>query len=331
MLSRQLISKFFALLVGLGCIYIAYEYNSKSNSLLKGSIYGTTWNINSSDYISDYHVANIKNILNSIDQLASNYKEDSEISLINKRPLNESLGISKELYELINTAKSITDLSNGSYDITLGKVSASNGFSPNFGKKLLIQDNNSNKKYDINQTTLIKYQDFWFDMSSIAKGYAVQKLHEYLLSNDLKNHLIDIGGEIIIHGNNKSIAWVVGIQDPTNKKDKPIITISNKDSSFLAIATSGEYRNYRYADGETITHTLDPSTNKSINNNLQSITVASQISATLADAYATAINVMGYEKGLEFVNKNNIAALFIISEEGELQLIKSQKWYDLSL
>ncbi len=327
MLSRQLISKFFALLVGLGCIYIAYEYNSKSNSLLKGSIYGTTWNINSSDYISDYHVANIKNILNSIDQLASNYKEDSEISLINKRPLNESLSISKELYELINTAKSITDLSNGSYDITLGKVSASNGFSPNFGKKLLIQDNNSNKKYDISDLVLKSI----LRSSSIAKGYAVQKLHEYLLSNDLKNHLIDIGGEIIIHGNNKSIAWVVGIQDPTNKKDKPIITISNKDSSFLAIATSGEYRNYRYADGETITHTLDPSTNKSINNNLQSITVASEISATLADAYATAINVMGYEKGLEFVNKNNIAALFIISEEGELQLIKSQKWYDLSL
>ena len=331
MLSRQILSKFFALIVGLGCIYIAYDYNSKSNSLLKGSIYGTTWSINSSDYISDYHIANIKNILNSIDQLASNYKEDSEIAKINKSPLNKDLTISNELYELISKAKLITALSDGNYDITLGKVSASNGFSPNFGEKLSISDNSLNKKYDLNQTRLIKYQDFWFDMSSIAKGYAVQQLHQYLLSNNLENHLIDIGGEVIVHGDNKSRAWVVGIQDPSNIQNKPIITISNKNSGFLAIATSGEYRNFRYKDSKTISHTLDPSTNESIDSNLQSITVVSETSATLADAYATAINVMGYERGLDFVNKNNIAALFIVSEEGELKLIESQKWYDLEL
>ena len=65
--------------------------------------------------------------------------------------------------------------------------------------------------------------------------------------------------------------------------------------------------------------------------NLESITIISQESATLADAYATAVNVMGFEQGYEFVNTNNIAALFIVREEGELKLIKSQKWYNLEL
>jgi thiamine biosynthesis lipoprotein len=168
-------------------------------------------------------------------------------------------------------------------------------------------------------------------MSSIAKGFAVQELHDYLVLNNLTNHLIDIGGEVIINGTNGSNPWVVGIQDPRNQSEKPIFLVSNDKSNFLAIATSGEYRNIRFDGDDLITHTFNPFTKKSISGNLESITIVSQNSATLADAYATAVNVMGFEKGIEFVNSNDIAALFIVSDEGELKLIKSQKWYDLGL
>ena len=73
-----------AFCIGIGCVYIAYEFNSKSNNSLRGSIYGTAWTINSSDYISDYHQVNINKILTSIDYMASNYKDDSEVSILNK-------------------------------------------------------------------------------------------------------------------------------------------------------------------------------------------------------------------------------------------------------
>ena len=136
MISRQFISKIFAFFVGLSCVYIAYEFNSKSNTVLSGSIYGTTWTISSSDYISDYHQVNINKILNSVDSVASNYKDTSEVSIINIKPLNNYFEISDELTELITTAEIVKNQSNGFYDITLGKISASKGFSPDFGLDL---------------------------------------------------------------------------------------------------------------------------------------------------------------------------------------------------
>ena len=331
MINRQFISKIFAFFIGIGCVYIAYEFNSKSNTILRGSIYGTAWTINSSDYISDYHQVNINKILTSIDYMASNYKDDSEVSILNKNSLNEYLNISNDLNKLITTAEEISFKTNGSYDITMGKISASKGFSPNFGIDVFDDTDIFSKKYEIQNNQIIRYQDFWFDMSSIAKGFAVQELHEYLVLNNLTNHLIDIGGEVIINGTNGSNPWVVGIQDPRNQSEKPIFLVSNDKYNFLAIATSGEYRNIRFDGDDLITHTFNPFTKKSISGNLESITIVSQNSATLADAYATAVNVMGFEKGIEFVNSNDIAALFIVSDEGELKLIKSQKWYDLGL
>ena len=113
MLSRQFISKIFAFAIGLLCVYTAYEFNSKSNTVLNGNVYGTSWNITSSDYISDHHLTKIKEILNSIDYIASNYKNDSEVAHINRKPINTSLKITSELEFLISTANKISEQSNG--------------------------------------------------------------------------------------------------------------------------------------------------------------------------------------------------------------------------
>ena len=123
----------------------------------------------------------------------------------------------------------------------------------------------------------------------------------------------------------------MGIQNPDKPNNNIITTVSNINLPFIAIATSGEYRNYRYVNGKIITHTINPNTNKSIDITHKSITVISTDSATQADAYATALNVMGYKEGLKFANKYEIPAMFIIDNNDELELIKSQKWYDLQL
>ena len=163
-------------------------------------------------------------------------------------------------------------------------------------------------------------------------GYAVQELHNYLINNNLSNHLIDIGGEVIVNGLNNGDPWTVGIQDPNYINNKPIILIKNINTNFLAIATSGEYRNYNFdIDGNKVTHTINPKTLKSINNNILSVTVVHESSATYADAYATSFNAMGSEMAIEIANKNGIAVMLIIERNNEIEFIYSNKWYDLSL
>ena len=158
------------------------------------------------------------------------------------------------LYKILTIAKEVHNQSDGLYDITLGKLSSKMGFSPNFNDDLF---HTSNNKFLLqNPNKLTKSTKDWFDLSSIAKGYSVQLIHEYLLENNLNNHLIDIGGEVIINGSIHGKPWKVGIQDPSSFIDKPIYVINNLDNKFLSIATSGEYRNFKILDdGKKITHT----------------------------------------------------------------------------
>ncbi|MDC1170653.1 FAD:protein FMN transferase [Gammaproteobacteria bacterium] len=328
MLSRKLISKLIALCVGLFCVFIAYNSNSNKTYSISGNAYGTSWSIVSSSYIADHHEKNIIKIIDHIDFVASNYKINSEIAIINKQPTNTELYISNDLYNILNIAEDINKLSNGAYNIMLGKVSSKLGFAPDFNMDL-IQDKEDGYLLT-NDNKLIKQSKNWFDLSSIAKGYAVQLIHEYLITNNLTNHLIDIGGELIVNGSNHSTSWMIGIQDPNSFNDKAIHVIKNNDN-FLAIATSGEYRNFKISDNKMITHTIDPKTLLSIDSKILSITIAHEESATQADAMATAFNVIGYPNALNIANDNNIAMMLVIGSEGESELIYSNKWYDLGL
>ena len=185
---------------------------------------------------------------------------------------------------------------------------------------------------DEKNNSLIRKNNNWFDLSSIAKGYAVQEIHEYLVENNLSNHLIDIGGEIIINGFNKGKPWSVGIQDPYSFNDSSNYIIQNKNGKFMAIATSGEYRNFKLdSNGNKVTHTINPKTLKSIDNNILSVTVVHEYSSTYADAYATSFNAMGSVNAIRIANENNIA-LMIMTLDGDEEInLYSDKWYDLNI
>ena len=194
------------------CVYIAYTSNTNNSYSISGSAYGTYWSVTSSNFIADHHEKNIIKIINKIDMVASNYKPDSEIALINQKPINIPISISADLYNILEIAQNVHKISDGFYDITLGKVSSGFGFAPSFQKDI-TQD--SFKDYSLlNNSKLVKSSLNWFDLSSIAKGYAVQLIHEYLMLNNMPNHLIDIGGELIINGTINNQPWKVGIQNP---------------------------------------------------------------------------------------------------------------------
>ena len=330
MITRFTISKIIALVVGLLCLLIAFNYNTKNSFSINGSAYGTSWSVTSSEFIADHHHKNIIKIINNIDMVASNYKSDSEVSIINDNTQSKEFVISDHLFKILTIAKEVHNQSDGLYDITLGKLSSKMGFSPDFNDSLLHASNNNFLLEGSNK--LIKNTKDWFDLSSIAKGYSVQLIHEYLLENNLNNHLIDIGGEVIINGSINGSSWKVGIQDPSSFIDKPIYVINNLDNKYLSIATSGEYRNFKILDdGKKISHTINPKTLISVSSKVSSVTVVHESSATYADAYATALNVMGEIKAIEFANDNDIAVMLTFTNEQGTNLKFSKKWYDLQL
>ena len=330
MFTRYTLSKVIALIVGVICLFIAYSTNKNQPHSIQGFAYGTSWSVTSGKFIADHHEKNIVKIIDRIDFIASNYKDNSEITLINFNNSSGNINISPDLYKILTIAKDVEVMSGGYYDVTLGKISGALGFSPGFNDNLKNPDKSNYKLTSPNG--LLKSPSFWFDLSSIAKGYAVQEIHEYLLKNNIQNHLIDIGGEVIVNGYIKSKAWKVGIQHPKALSNKSSRVIENLNGRFLAIATSGEYRNYKINNnGETVSHTINPLTQKSINANTLSVTVIHEDSATYADSYATAFNVMGYPLALNIANQNDIALMLIIQNKNGLEFIYSDKWYDLKL
>ncbi|MFL2722257.1 MAG: FAD:protein FMN transferase [Gammaproteobacteria bacterium] len=324
-MTRNLFSKLIALTAGIILLIVAYNHNQKSLYEISGTAYGTRWSITSTEYISDLHKNNIISIINRIDYVASNYKKDSEIALINFSQKN-NFKISNDLLNILTIAKDVEGSSNGFYNIMMAKVSSQLGFSPRFNNTL-NQTNISSYNIDTQNLILSRDSSNWFDLSSIAKGYAVQCIHNYLKENNMNNHLIDIGGEIIINGKNIDDNWKVGIQDPSYMNNKALKIITNDNSSFLAIATSGEYRNFKIGDnGNKVSHTINPKTLRSINNKILSVTVLHESSATYADAYATAFNAMGYKQAFVKSNELNVASMFVLNND---EIVYSNKWYDL--
>ena len=152
-----------------------------------------------------------------------------------------------------------------------------------------------------------------FDFSAIGKGYAIDKIAELLEKNGVNNYFIEIGGEIRAKGSKFSDKWIFGIEKPTNSKKSPYLAF-NVPSEGVSIATSGEYRepNHIWGKGPR---------------DLISVTVVTRDAAS-ADAWATALYVLGEEKGLDVAEKNNLEVFFITNNGDSIQ---STNWSMITL
>ena len=299
-------------------------YNTSSTYTISGQIYGTYWKITSTKYVDTATQQKVKAKLNKIDLIASNYKEASELSLINKVKIGETIAVSKTLNYLLETSGLVHYQTSGLFNITLGIETSKMGFGPSLKED--IESNNIrwiNDAYTLENQLLTKHQQFHFDLSAIAKGYAVDQVTNLLIQEGYKNFVLDIGGELAVIGKKYDQPWTIAIQNPNNQDSNPIYII--EDEAPMYIATSGEYRNYNYdRDGNRITHTIDPRTNSSIDPLGLSVSVKNNSSAMMADAYATALNIMDVNEGLEFANLNNIQVMYVTSEN----ILFSVNWND---
>ena len=227
------------------------------------------------------------------------------------------------MYSLLSFAEYLYQITDGFYDVTLGSLIINKGFGP---PTAMIENTIpiSKERFDfISNDSIVKNDNFQFDLSSIAKGFAVDAVSKKLIKANRNNFLIDIGGEIIVNGSKHGSPWVIGIQNPSTIHNQSIREILR--TSFLAIATSGEYRNKKINNaGQITSHTFVPKTQQSISDNSYSVTVASEQSSMIADAWATAMNVLGPDKGISIANEQGIPVMYIMHEENII--IKSKSW-----
>lgn len=259
-------------------------------------------------------------VLVRINELMSTYDPQSELSRFNQLPVNTDMKVSTDLAYVVDQALLISNMSNGEYDVTVGPLVNLWGFGP--GKKtdtLPSRDAIADAKQKVgfeaiklNDQTLNKTKSIYIDLSSIAKGYGVDKVAEKLEQLGIESYLVEVGGEILSKGlKPDGEPWRVAIESPNGGHSVAQKVVDLND---VAIATSGDYRNYFERNGVRYSHTISPKTGKPVTHRLVSVTVVEK-NTTLADGFATAITVLGPEKGLAFAEENGLAVYMLVKED----------------
>ena len=317
--KRQLI---FLILLIIGTIYVAKTNDKAPNAKTQKfseRIFGTVMNITYT-HTEDLHDT-IMTCLKNVDGSLSMFNPNSTISRINR---GETDTLCTYLTEILPMAHSVSEATDGAFDITVAPLVNAWGFGFKSGQLPTDAQVDSLR-------ALVGYKSITFangiiskensgtviDLSAIAKGFGTDQVANLLMEHGVKNFMVEIGGEIVTRGNNpKGKAWHIGINRPvedstgTNNEIQEVIAVHDR-----AMATSGNYRNfYITEDGRKVSHTIDPATGRPVQHSLLSCTVLAPTCA-MADAFATSFMVMGIEKAKEVVKAHpELQAYFIYTD-----------------
>lgn len=265
----------------------------------------------------------IEERLERVERLMSTYDTASELSRFNRHASLDPVRVSEELLEVVALARDIAERSDGAFDVTVAPLVEAWGFGP--GGDVLggvgarpseeeIERLRGSVGYRAISTdraagTLAKSRpEATVDLSAIAKGYAVEAVSAALVESGLGSALVEVGGELKAIGSPRSgRRWRVGIERPDDVAPGIWGTIELENE---AIATSGDYRNYYEEGGVRYAHIIDPRTGRPIPMLGASVSVVHE-NAAAADAWATALSVLGPEEGSELARRQGLAAVFV--------------------
>ncbi|MEP4148124.1 MAG: FAD:protein FMN transferase [Halioglobus sp.] len=295
---------------------------------LSGPTMGTTWNATlvvspGSELQQGQLLAGIESVLDIVNGSMSTYRDDSEISRFNGSPQNEWFSVSSDFHVVLSAAMAVGRQSSGAYDVTVGPLVNLWGFGP---KGTVLTPPTAEAIAKVKQRvgqdylrlngeshSLKKSADVYLDFSSIAKGYAVDEIARWLSDQGVVDYLVEVGGEMRVAGlSPRGDAWRVAIEQPENGRFDiaRAIRLSN-----VGVATSGDYRNYFEAEGVRYSHSIDPRTGYPVAHELVSVTVVHP-SAMLADAWATALTVLGAKDAWSVAQEQGLA-VYLIQREGD--------------
>ncbi|WP_200233130.1 FAD:protein FMN transferase [Thiohalocapsa halophila] len=309
---------------------------------LVGTTMGTSWSVQVPhpperlDQADLY--ARISAELEAVNERMSTYRASSELSRFNAAESTDWLPVSAELVRLVDTAIAVSTLTDGGFDVTVGPLVNLWGFGPEVKADQLpaqaeIDAALARVGWDLLATrsdppALRKAQpDLYVDLSAIAKGYGVDRMAALLEDAGITDYLVEIGGELRGRGvNAEGEPWRIAIERPEPGRRVVLRVVALTD---LGMATSGDYRNFFELDGRRYSHTIDPATGRPVDHQLASVTVLAERCAE-ADAWATALLVLGPERGMALANDRGLIALFVERFGDELRVTESTAFARMS-
>ena len=258
----------------------------------------------------------VKAELAQINRQMSTFDAASELSLFNRAPLGVAMPVSPALAEVAAAAQRIAIETSGAFDATVAPLVALWGFGADAADHLptaaqlreaRLRVGYQRLELGLDPPTLKKTAALTLDLSGIAKGYAVDRLAMLLDQAACSAYLIELGGEVRVFGSSPDGGpWRVAIDSPEDGQLGEVLALRAG-----AVATSGDYRQRRADAAARATHIIDPRTGQPVTHRLASVTVVAD-QALYADAYATALIVMGEVAGFDFAERRGLAALFIV-------------------
>ncbi len=295
----------------------------------KGLIFGTIYNIT---YQYDENLkTEIEAELKRFDLSLSPFNEQSVISRINR---NEEVAVDSFFQTCFLRSMEISEATKGAFDITVAPLVNAWGFGfkkgtfPNDAMVDSLLQTIGYQKIRLENGKIVKEDPrILLNCSAVAKGYAVDVVAGLLQRKGIQNFMVDIGGEVVVKGKNPTHRpWRIGINKPVddslsvNQDLQTVLEVSD-----VALATSGNYRNYYYKDGKKYAHTIDPRTGYPVQHSILSATVIAKDCMT-ADALATSFMVMGLEPSKELCAAHpDIEAYFIYTgEDGKFKTFQTE-------
>jgi len=309
-------------------VFLFISCGVKKEILISGETMGTTYHIRIVSWFYQSHAdlkAKIEARLDEINQSMSTYMKESEISRFNEfQNPDEKFFISDDFYQVMKVANTIYHLTEGAWDGTVKPLVDLWGFGSTGGKKQIPTLDEidkrlldigfdkieiSDKKYLVKKEASIS-----LDLSSIAKGYAVDAIARLIQKKRIKDFLVEIGGEVYASGKKKDGShWRIGINNPRKNASLDQVYKIVKLSD-MAMATSGDYRNFFEIDGRRYAHVLNPKSGYPVENGVVSVSIVAATCA-FADGLATAIVVLGREKGIQLVNRvDGVEGMIIVQQ-----------------
>lgn len=291
-----------------------------------GSSMGTTWSVRVVDRATRLDAttqaavqAVIQDELNRVDFLMSTWNGASELSRFNASPSLEPFAVSPETFEVFQWSARLWEETGGTLDPTLAPLIDAWGFGRNRSVPVPDDATVARLRADVGMPLVeLDPHGAWVrkrragvrvDFSALAPGYAADRVQAALAARGLHDVLIDVSGELIARGRNADgQPWQVAIERPRTDGRGVARVVPLVDR---AMATSGDYRNYRDVGGVRLPHILDPATGRPVGHALTSVTVFDAL-AVRADALSTALLVMGPERAMAFARSHDVPAVLLV-------------------
>lgn len=283
----------------------------------------------------------VESALRAVNASMSTYDPQSELSLLNRMAPDTAIPVSEELFFVLELARQTTTTTGGAFDVTVaplvrafgfGAGAAEQGPSESELEEIRAVIGMQHLELDPARSTIRKKKaGVEIDLSAIAKGYGVDRIAAELKRFGVAHYMVEVGGEIRVRGSKKEgRPWRLAIEHP-DPEARRVYAILELDPEGSALATSGDYRNFREVDGQWLSHTVDPRTARPVPRRTASVSVLRPTAAE-ADALATGLGVLEPQEAMALAESHGWAVLILVRRgKEELTRLASPRFAQLQV